>query len=180
MWTCYKRKPSRFPWACKGAVKIVNVTFPTFRAALQNRVEPARMNRRHNAHLEEQCHNSKSVIFQKLLKVLKCCNFLWVQRRHNCSPAASFANCVMTLYLLKVHMHTFLSTPITKKCQISSCDSVLLGVRYVGCRKSRAIPSVRKLRTLHEVYQWKRGPWWWIGTFIQVYVRLYQVRKRTV
>ena len=35
-------------------------------------------------------------------KVLKRYNFLWVQRRHNCSPAASFANCVMTLYLLKV------------------------------------------------------------------------------
>jgi len=38
---------------------------------------------------------------ERLLKVLKCYNFLWVQRRHNCSPAASFANCVMTLYLLK-------------------------------------------------------------------------------
>jgi hypothetical protein len=25
-------------------------------------------------------------------------NFLWVQRRHNCSPAASFANYIMTLY----------------------------------------------------------------------------------
>jgi len=55
--------------------------------------------------LEEQCHNSKSVIFQeKLLNVSKCYNFLWVQRRHNCSPAASFVNCVMTLYLLKVHL----------------------------------------------------------------------------
>ena len=54
---------------------------------------------------EEQCHNSKFVIFQeKLLKVLKCYNFLWVQRRHNCSPAASFANCVMTLYLLTYSM----------------------------------------------------------------------------
>jgi hypothetical protein len=50
------------------------------------------------AHLRQHCHNSKCVIFQKrLLKVLKCYNFLWVQRRHNCSPAASFANCVMTL-----------------------------------------------------------------------------------
>jgi len=46
--------------------------------------------------------NSKFVIFQeKSLKVLKCKNFLWVQRRHNCSPAASLGNCVMTLYLLK-------------------------------------------------------------------------------
>ena len=55
------------------------------------------------AHL---CQNSKCVIFQKrLLKVLKCYNFLWVQRQQNCSQAASFANCVMTLYLLKVHLH---------------------------------------------------------------------------
>ena len=49
-------------------------------------------NKRENTpHFWQQCHNSKFVIFQeKLLKVLKCYNFLWVQRRHNCSPAASF------------------------------------------------------------------------------------------
>jgi len=29
------------------------------------------------------------------------------------------------LYLLKVHLQTFLSKPITQKCQILSCDSVL-------------------------------------------------------
>ena len=51
----------------------------------------------------------------EILKVLECYNFLWVQRRHNCSPAASFANCDMTLYLLKVHLQTFLSIPITQK-----------------------------------------------------------------
>ena len=50
--------------------------------------------KKHIASLEEQCHDSKFVIFQdRLLKVLKFYNFLWVQRRHNCSPAASFANC---------------------------------------------------------------------------------------
>ena len=66
--------------------------------------------------LRQQSHNSKYVIFQeKRFKVLKCQNFLWVQRRHNCSPAASFANCVMTLYRLKVHLQTFLSIPITQK-----------------------------------------------------------------
>jgi len=37
----------------------------------------------------------------------------------------------MTQYLLKLQLETFLSTPITQKCQISSCDSILLGVRYV-------------------------------------------------
>ena len=73
---------------------------------------------------QQQCHNSKSVTFhEKLLKVLKCCNFLCLQRRHNCSPAASFVNCVMTLYLLKVHLQTFLSIPTTQKCQILSCDA---------------------------------------------------------
>ena len=76
------------------------------------------------AHLQQQCHNSKTMIFQeKLLKVLKCYNFLWVQRRHNCSLAVSFANCVMTLYLLKVQLQTFLSIPITQKSQIFSCDT---------------------------------------------------------
>jgi len=45
----------------------------------------------HIAHLPQQCHNSKSVIFQeKLLKVSKCFNFLWVQQRHNCFPAAEY------------------------------------------------------------------------------------------
>ena len=81
---------------------------------------------RHIAHLRQECHNSKFVLFQeKLLIVLKCYNSLWVQRRHNCSPSASFANCVMTLYLLKVHLQTFLSTPITQKCQILSCDTLV-------------------------------------------------------
>jgi hypothetical protein len=67
------------------------------------------------AHLRHESHNSKFVIFQeKLSNVLKCYNFQWVQRRHNCSPAASFANCVMSLYLLTVHLQTFLSIPITQ------------------------------------------------------------------
>jgi hypothetical protein len=82
--------------------------------------------------LPQQCHNSKFVVFQeKLLKVLKCYNFLWVQRRHNCFPAASFANCVITLYLLKVHLQTFLSIPVTQKCQIFSCDTLVANERYV-------------------------------------------------
>jgi hypothetical protein len=55
----------------------------------------------------------------------------WVQRRHNCSPEASFANCVMTLYLLKVHLQTFLSIPITHKCQTLSCDALVANERYV-------------------------------------------------
>ena len=63
-------------------------------------------------------------------KFLTCYNFLWVQRRHNWSPAASFAKCVMTLYLLKLHLQMFLSIPITQKCQILSCDTL---VAYKQC-----------------------------------------------
>ena len=82
-------------------------------------------------HLRQQCHNSKLVIFQeKRSMVLKFYTFLWVQRRHNCSPAASFTNCVMTLYLLKVHLQTILSTSIIQKCQILSCDTLVANERY--------------------------------------------------
>jgi len=66
----------------------------------------------------------------EILKVLKCYNFLWVQRRHNCSPAASIANCLMTLYLLKVHLQMFLSIPITQTCQILSCDTLVANERF--------------------------------------------------
>jgi hypothetical protein len=31
----------------------------------------------------------------------------------------------MTLHPLKVHLQTFLSTPITQKCQILSCDTLV-------------------------------------------------------
>ena len=86
------------------------------------------------AHLRQRCHNPKFVIFQeKILKILKCYNFLWVQRQHSCSPAASFANCIMTIYLLKVHLQTFLSTPVTQKCQIFSCDTLVANERYNLC-----------------------------------------------
>ena len=36
----------------------------------------------------------------------------------------------MTLYLLKVHLQTFLSIPITQKCQILSCDTLVANERY--------------------------------------------------
>ena len=86
----------------------------------------------HMAHWPQHCHNSKCAIFEKrLLKVLNCCNFLRMQRRHNCSPAASFANCVMTLYIFKVHLQTFLSIPINQKFQILSCDTLVANERYV-------------------------------------------------
>jgi len=36
-----------------------------------------------------------------------------------------------TRYLLKVHLQTFLSIPITQKCQILSCDTLVANERYV-------------------------------------------------
>ena len=83
-------------------------------------------------------------IFQEeRLEVLKCFTFLWVQRRHNCSPVASFTNCVMTIYLLKVHLQTFLSIPITEKCQIFSCDTLVANERKK--RVSRVTPPTSPL-----------------------------------
>jgi hypothetical protein len=120
-----KKKPQRSQTVSRslenarfGGLKAVCLRFQVFLRNVQD----------HSAygivHLRQQCHNSKRVVFQeRLLKILKCYNFLCVQLRHNCSPAASFANCVTTLHLLKVHLQTFLSTPITQKCQILNCDS---------------------------------------------------------
>jgi len=36
----------------------------------------------------------------------------------------------MTLYMLKVHLQTFLSVPISQKCQILSCDTLVENERY--------------------------------------------------
>ena len=95
------------------------------------------------AHFRQQWHNSKLVIFQeRILKVLKCYNFLWVQGRHSCCQAV--ANCVMALCLLKVHLQTFLSIPITQKCQILSRVTLVANERRNTLRKG-GIKSVRNL-----------------------------------
>jgi len=101
----------------------ISVLYRLFMLAASDSVQAASLHiSGHIAHLRQQWHISKSVIFQeKRLMVLKCYTFLLVQRRHNCSPAASFANCVMTLYLFKVHLQKFFSILINKKCQILSC-----------------------------------------------------------
>jgi len=52
-----------------------------------------------------------------------------VQQRQKRSTAASFANYVMTLNLLEVHPQTFLSIPITQKCQMLSCDTLVANER---------------------------------------------------
>ena len=95
------------------------------------------------------------------LKSLKCCNILRMQQRHNCSPVASFANCVMTLYLLKLHLQTFLSTPITQKCHILSCDTLVandqctykfeLYMMYIRAMEVSGSQNVRKIASRYEV-----------------------------
>jgi len=37
----------------------------------------------------------------------------------------------MTLYLLKVHLQTFLSVTIAQKCQILSCDTFVANELYI-------------------------------------------------
>jgi hypothetical protein len=113
----------------------------------------------YTAHLPQQCHNSKLVIFlEKPLKVLKCYNFLRMQQQqqHNCSLAASFANCVMTLYLLKVHLRTFLSIRITQKCQILSCDTLVANECYIkrliGVKSHYHIALIWGIRLLLYLY----------------------------
>ena len=132
----------------------------------------------HIAHLQQQRHNSKCVIFQeRILKVFKCYNFLWMQRRHNCSPAASFANCVMTLYLLKVHLQTFLSIPVTQKCQILSCDTLVAKERYVFyMRFERSVLQFRYTHTHRQTHTRARVcPSSNIFVCVCVYIYIYDV-----
>ena len=111
--------------------------------------------------MRQQRHNSKCVIFhERILKDLKCYNFLCVQRQHNCSPAASFANCVMTLYLLKVHFQTFLSTPITQKCQILSCDTLVTNERYIFYILVFLFNVINNIRRIVRTFLMKPKAWY--------------------
>jgi hypothetical protein len=46
----------------------------------------------------------------------------------------------MTQYLLKVHLQTFLSIPLTQKCQILSCNTLVANERCVVRRKNHLLP----------------------------------------
>ena len=106
----------------------------------------------HIAYLPQQCHNSKFMIFQeRLLKGLKCYNFLRVKQQHNCSPAASFANCVMTLYVLKVHLQTFTSIPIIQKCQILSFDTLVRNERFMFYKLNHKSRTVLLAAVTHDI-----------------------------
>jgi hypothetical protein len=50
----------------------------------------------------------------------------------------------MTLYLLKVHLQTFLSIPITKKCQILSCDTLVASDQYIPLTSVRMLQNWRQ------------------------------------
>jgi len=50
--------------------------------------------------------------------------------------SGEFCNCVMTLYLLKVHLQMFLSIAVTQKCQILSCDTLVGNEQYGDDRSS--------------------------------------------
>ena len=67
-----------------------------------------------------------------------------------------------TLYLLKVHLQTFLSIPLTQKCQILSCDTLVANKRYINkiyfiqsnhCATTFSILSV-KTRQLQYSFFW--------------------------
>jgi hypothetical protein len=45
----------------------------------------------------------------------------------------------MALYLLKVHLQTSLSIPITQKCQILSCDTVVANEQYICWQHSALV-----------------------------------------
>jgi hypothetical protein len=89
--------------------------------------------------------------FATTVSQLKICDFsgetfkgfLRVQRRQNCSPAVSFAKFVMTLYLLRVRLQTFLSIPMTQKCQILNYDTLVANERNVhergDCQKNNVL-----------------------------------------
>jgi hypothetical protein len=74
-----------------------------------------------------------------------------VQGRHNCSPAASFTNRITTLYLLQVHLQTFLSIPITQICQILSCDTLVENDRHYVLSYSKYITLIKLPITYTDV-----------------------------
>ena len=85
--------------------------------------------------------------------------FYLVQRRHNCSPPASFANCVMTLYLLKsasANVSFYTNNSKKRKCQIlswrHSCRKWVLGTYYAGQRNTRQ--NLEKPLQCHIHSQW--------------------------
>jgi hypothetical protein len=96
------------------------------------------------AHLRQECHNSKLVIIRRnFSRFWSAIIFYECNEDTTALQRRVFANCVMTLYLLKVHLQTFLSIPIPQKCQILNCDIIVANERYViqSCRPARPRPT---------------------------------------
>jgi hypothetical protein len=70
----------------------------------------------------------------------------------------------MTLYLLKVHLQTFLSIPITQKFLILSCDTLVANERYALLGKRTACTftanggNVFLWYLIHYTMSYTRGP----------------------
>ena len=65
----------------------------------------------------------------------------------------------MTLYLLKVHLQTFLSTPITQTCQILGCDTLVANERImiiINTVRCTNVPSWRKIHWNQQFYDMRQ------------------------
>ena len=82
------------------------------------------------AHLLEQRRNTKRCDFSG--ETSKSFEVLYFSVRRTTTQvlsSASYANCVMALYLLEVHLKTLPSIQITQKCQILSCETFVKNER---------------------------------------------------
>ena len=81
-------------------------------------------------YIAQQCHNSKRVIFQadfkgfEVLKSSECNDDTNALQRRILQTALLHYTCV------KVQLQTSLSMPVTQKCQILSCDTIVANERY--------------------------------------------------
>ena len=90
--------------------------------------------------VSQQCHYSVTTVSQlkmcdfsgETFKGFEVLYFFMSETTTQLLSSVEFANCVMILNLLKVHLQTFLSKPITQKCQILICDT-LVANQYVSC-----------------------------------------------
>jgi len=83
----------------------------------------------------------------------------------------------MTLYLLKVHLQTFLSVPITQRCQILSCDTLVPNERCndpdVALRQKNVLLLVAVFRRAMIITdKWLRN----LSVFV-IALKLYEIRR---
>ena len=83
------------------------------------------------AHLRQQCHNSKLVIFSwETFKYIELLYFYISATTTQLLSSGEFYKLrYETIPVKKEHLQTFLSIPITKKCQILNCDILVANER---------------------------------------------------